>query len=256
MTAGPAFAIRLREVTMRLPVGGGRFRRRPITSAHPRTAGGALVLEHGSVRAINALEGVSLSIAPGQRVGILGHNGAGKSVLLRVIAGVYPPTSGVAETRGRIASLFSGFLGANANATGLENITLSGLALGLSRAEIEARTPEILDLSELGDFIQLPMRTYSAGMRTRLAFSIAVSVDPDILLIDEMMEAGDRWFRGRARKRMNQTIRSAGAVVIASHSPAILQEYCDAAICLEQGRITARGSVAEVLEAFLRTRRP
>ncbi len=199
---------------------------------------------------VTALDNVNLFIASGQRVGLIGHNGAGKSVLLKVMAGIFLPTSGVCEVRGKISTLFSNSLGINADATGLENITMYGLTLGLSRKEIEERIPEIIEFSELGEYIHMPIRTYSAGMRTRLSFSVSTCISPDVLLIDEVIGAGDSAFQAKARDRLNRAMNIANTLVVASHSSELIRLFCDSALWMHNGAVRAFGEVNEVLGKF------
>lgn len=248
------FVIRLRDVSLLLPA-----RRRVPRGARGATngrapssglVGGRLSFGRGSRLTVTALDNVNITISDQQRVGLIGHNGAGKSVLLRVMARIYRPTSGVVETRGKISTLFTDFLGSSAEATGMENVLLSGLTLGMSRREIEARIPEIVEFSELGDYIYLPLRTYSAGMRTRLAFSVATCINPDILLVDEVIGVGDQQFRLKAQERLNDMMTSAKALVVASQSPQIIREFCNVAIWLERGRVRLFGDVEQVLREY------
>ena len=197
------------------------------------------------------LEGVSINISKGQRVGLVGANGAGKSTLLRVMAGIYYPTRGVAETRGTISTLFPELLGVRPDATGLENIILTGILLGLTRKEISRRIPEIIEFTELGDYIYMPIRTYSSGMRTRLVLSIATCIRPDILLVDEVIGVGDKSFRLKAKERLNQMMTSANTLVVVSQSPEIIREFCTEAIWLDRGQVRATGDVEEVLRGYV-----
>ena len=196
------------------------------------------------------LEGVNISVSRGQRIGLIGPNGAGKSTLLRVMAGIYYPTQGIAETRGTISTLFPELLGVRPDATGYENIILTGILLGLSRKEISSRIPEIIEFTELGDYIYMPIRTYSSGMRTRLVLSIATCISPDILLVDEVIGVGDKSFRLKAKERLNQMLTSANTLVVVSQSPEIIREFSTEAIWLDRGRVRAMGDVDEVLRKY------
>lgn len=170
-------------------------------------------------------------------MGLSGHNGSGKSTLLRVLAGVYEPTSGSIDVRGRIASLLDISIGMDGESSGIENIYLRGILLGLSKKEIQRKVDEIVDFSELGDFIDLPIRTYSSGMWMRLAFSIATSIDADILLMDEWLSVGDADFVKKAEERLRHIVKKTPIIVIASHSLEVLNEVCNRRITLEGGRI-------------------
>ena len=190
---------------------------------------------------------MSFSIKNGQRVGLVGRNGSGKSTLLRVLAGIYTPTQGELRVRGRISSMFNLNLGVQPEATGRENVIIRGLVKGWRYSEIEARMDAIIDFSELKDFIDFPLRTYSEGMRMRLMFAIATSFSPEILLLDEWIGAGDAKFQAKAAARMNGLVDTAGIVVIASHNRALLRRVCDLAIWLDEGVVCAYGEVDEVL---------
>ena len=248
------FAIRLRDVTLEIPAERRlpRGTRQATNRAHPTTSqvGGRLSFGRGSSATVTILEGVNIRIPRGQRVGVVGPNGAGKSTLLRVMAGIYYPTHGVAESRGTVSTLFPELLGVRPEATGLENIVLTGILLGLTRKDISRRIPEIVEFTELGDYIYMPLRTYSAGMRTRLVLSIATCISPDILLVDEVIGVGDRRFRLKAKDRLNRMMTSANTLVVASQSPEIIREFCGEAIWLERGQVRALGSVDEVLREY------
>jgi len=203
--------------------------------------------QHVTVR---ALDNLSLMLKHGDRLGIIGHNGAGKSTLLRVCAGVYDPTAGKARIEGKVSPLFNTSPGLDMDDTGYENIITCGLFLGMTRDEIERKTPDIEQFSELGEYLSLPVRTYSSGMLTRLGFSIATAIDPEILILDEGLGAGDTRFAERAKKRVDSLVMRASIMVLASHSDALLQQMCNRAILLHEGRLAASGSVEEVAEAY------
>ena len=199
---------------------------------------------------VRALESISFELNDGDRVGLVGHNGAGKSTLLRVLAKVYPPTLGKIEVNGKISSLFNVSPGLDPDDTGYENILTCGMFLGMSPAEIERKMPEIADLSELGEYLELPVRTYSTGMTTRLGFAIATSVDPDILLLDEGLATGDARFAARAEARFASLVKRSSILVLASHSDALIRSMCNRAILLESGNMLAFGEVEEIFEAY------
>lgn len=184
---------------------------------------------------IRSLHNVSFTLRPGDRVGLVGHNGAGKSTLLRTLGRVYEPTSGKAEIEGDVGSLVDISLGINKEATGRENIFIRGALLGLSRSEIEKNFDEIVQFSELGDFIDMPVRTYSSGMHLRLAFSVATIIRPEILLMDEWLSVGDASFNKKARQRMMDLVESSEILVIASHSRKLIEETCNRALWFEHG---------------------
>jgi ABC-type polysaccharide/polyol phosphate transport system ATPase subunit len=202
--------------------------------------------------AVRALESVSLKLGHGDRLGILGHNGAGKSTLLRVLAGVYAPTSGRASIEGRISALFNTSPGLDADDTGYENIFTCGLFLGMSREEITSKAPEIAEFTELGDYLNLPVRTYSTGMLTRLGFAIATAIQPEILLLDEGLSAGDARFAEQAKRRVDSLVERSSVLVIASHSEAMIRSMCNRALLLEAGRVAALGDVDDVIETYHR----
>lgn len=198
-----------------------------------------------------ALRGLSLQVAEGDVLGIIGPNGAGKSTLLRVMAGIYAPDRGKITVRGNVATLLSLGAGFDGRRPGRENIYKNGTILGLGRAEIDARMPEILDMAGLGEFIDAPVMTYSSGMRARLGFSIAVNVNPDVLLIDEVLGAGDEKFRHRVGNIFDRLSRSHTTVVFVTHSLSSLTQYCSRAVWVDHGVVHMQGSSTEVAEAYL-----
>ena len=248
-------AIKLRDVTLEIPAKRRlpHRARRETNSEHsaPTKIGGRLSYGRGSSATVTILDDVSINISRGQRVGLIGANGAGKSTLLRVMAGIYFPTRGLAETYGSVSTLFPELLGVRPDATGLENIVLTGILLGLTRKEINRRIPEIIEFTELGDYIYMPIRTYSSGMRTRLVLSIATCISPDILLVDEVIGTGDKSFRLKAKDRLNQMMTSANTLVVVSQSPEIIREFCTEAIWLDRGQVRATGEVDEVLRGYV-----
>jgi ABC-type polysaccharide/polyol phosphate transport system ATPase subunit len=199
---------------------------------------------------VRALEGINLQIGEGERVGIIGHNGAGKSTLLRLMAGIYPPTAGRREVSGRISSLFELALGFEPDASGWDNIMDRGYLQGETPRSIRAKMQAIADFSELGRFLDMPIRYYSAGMVVRLAFSIATAIEPEILLIDEVLSAGDAEFQAKARQRMRSLLSRARAVIIVSHDVGTLRQICDRIVWLDHGRIRLEGPAEEVLAAY------
>jgi ABC-type polysaccharide/polyol phosphate transport system ATPase subunit len=201
-------------------------------------------------RVVRALQDVSLSIRSGQRVGLIGHNGAGKSSLLKVMAGIYPPQRGSVVTNGHICPLFEFVTGFEMEATGWENIRTRALLLGMSPKEIDQKIEGIAEFSNLKEFLDIPVRHYSTGMFVRLAFATSTAVDPQILLLDEVMAAGDAAFIDSARRRMNELMERASIVVFASHSLDVLPTFCDRTILLRQGRIVADGPTPEVVRLY------
>ena len=199
---------------------------------------------------IRSLEDVSFEIKEGERVGLVGHNGAGKSTLLRALSNVYAPTSGRAIIDGEIGSLVDIGLGIDGEATGRENIFIRGALLGLRRKEIERQFDEIVEFSELGEFINMPVRTYSSGMHLRLAFAVATIIRPEILLMDEWLSVGDAAFNEKAERRLNDLVQSSRILVIASHSRELIERTCNRAMWFEHGRLKMDSDPKQVCRAY------
>lgn len=199
---------------------------------------------------VKALDDISLELRNGARVGLVGHNGAGKSTLLRVLAGVYQPTAGKIHIEGKLPPLLNLTPGIEQEDTGYENIITVGMLLGMSLDEITAKAPEIIEFSDLGDYIHLPIRTYSSGMQARLSFSISTAVDPGILLLDEGIGAADARFADKAAKRIKQLVERTEILVLASHSDAMIKSMCDKALLIHHGRIFEYGPADEVIHAY------
>ena len=202
--------------------------------------GGSLARDASDHVVVRALDDISFDFRDGDRIGLVGHNGSGKSTLLRVIAGAYEPVRGRIDVDGRVASMLSITLGMDPDATGHENIYLRGAVMGLRRHEIEPLVDDITEFTELGDYIHMPMRTYSSGMSMRLAFAIATSVPADIVLMDEWLSAGDAQFAARAQERLNHLVDRATILVLASHSPDVIRTNCNRILRLEHGRIVSQ----------------
>ena len=200
---------------------------------------------------VRALTDLSFAVEPGECLGMVGANGAGKSTLLRILAGLSRPSAGQLEIQGRISALLELNSGFHPEFTGRENIRLAGTILGFSPREIAARTEEIIAFAELGEFIDLPVRTYSAGMFLRLGFAVATAVEPDVLLIDEALAVGDEYFRGKCTHRLREFRRQNKTIVIASHDLTLVRSLCDRALLLDRGRLALQGPPAEVLQAYL-----
>jgi ABC-type polysaccharide/polyol phosphate transport system ATPase subunit len=200
---------------------------------------------------INALEHIDLSVAEGDRLGIIGHNGAGKSALLKLLAGIYPPSGGRRQVFGRISALFDIALGFEMDASGWENIAYRGYLQGETPRSIKGKMQAIAEFSELGKFLDMPVRYYSSGMLVRLAFSIATAAEPEILLVDEVLAAGDAAFQAKAHQRMRALISRARAVIIVSHNIDLLRQLCDRIVWLDHGRIRAAGAADDVIRAYL-----
>jgi lipopolysaccharide transport system ATP-binding protein len=228
----------LKDCSLHLPVygAGNRSLKQMMLSA---ATGGRIASNSRHITVVEALRNVSLDLASGDRVGLVGHNGAGKTTLLRMLAGIYEPTIGTYSHAGRITSLLDVTLGLDVEATGYENILLRGLILGASKAEMKRLTPQIAEFSELGDYLNMPVRTYSSGMVLRLAFSIVTSVPADVLLMDEWLSVGDASFVAKAEERMKVFVGQASIMVLASHNPKIIEELCNVIVTLEHGEIKA-----------------
>ncbi|WP_028308157.1 ABC transporter ATP-binding protein [Desulfitibacter alkalitolerans] len=199
---------------------------------------------------IHALRDISLSIKDGDKLGIIGYNGAGKSSLLKVIAGIYPPTSGELYVEGRIASLFELATGFEMEANGWDNIYLRGLMLGETPKSIKAKMSEIAKFSELGDHLNVPVKYYSSGMFMRLAFSISTAIEPDILLLDEVVGAGDARFLDKAKQRINSLMDRVKILVFVTHSMTSLKDFCNKCIWLDAGSIKMSGTPEEVSKCY------
>jgi ABC-type polysaccharide/polyol phosphate transport system ATPase subunit len=199
---------------------------------------------------VEALRNVSLSLKTGDRLALVGSNGAGKTTLLRVIAGIYEPASGTVNTRGRISPMFDVNLGIDPELSGYENIRTRGLLLGLSSRSIESHIPEIAEFTELGDYLDMPVRTYSSGMMLRLGFAVATCFEPEILLMDEWILAGDAHFMAKAQKRIQGFVERASVLVLSSHNLDLCSRWCTKALWLEQGQVKAFGPIAEVLGEY------
>jgi lipopolysaccharide transport system ATP-binding protein len=243
------WSIRFERVRVDYPIynAHGRSLKRSILDA---TTGGRIGLDARDKLVVTALNDVDFTIRRGERVALVGPNGAGKSTLLRAVAGVYEPSGGNVSTRGHVVPLIDITLGLDQEATGEENIRLRGLVMGLTPKRIAELRDEIAAAADLGDFLQMPIRTYSSGMTMRLAFAISTAVTPDILLMDEWVSVGDAAFMERAERRMHELVERSGTLVLASHSPDLLRRMCNRAMWLEHGTVRADGPVDEVLEAY------
>ncbi len=199
---------------------------------------------------VRALDDITLRLGEGDRIGIIGANGAGKSTLLRVLAGVYQPTAGRRTVVGKIASLFEITLGFEMEANGWENIGFRGYFQGETPRTLRDKVAQIAEFSELGDFLNMPLRYYSAGMLVRLAFSIATTIQPEILIVDEVLSAGDLAFQCKARARIEQLFDHARMVVMVSHDLQSIANLCNRVILLDHGRIRQIGPAAQVIAAY------
>lgn len=241
-------SIEIRNVHLDYPIVG--MGNRSLKTHILGAATGGLISSGESVAIVKALRDVSLSLTEGDRLGLVGHNGAGKSTLLKIMAGIYQPTSGFVRVNGRIVSTLNISLGMEPEATGFENIVIRGLLLGMKRTEIYQKLDEIAAFTELGEYLDLPVRIYSSGMATRLAFATVTAMDADILLMDEVIGTGDASFMDKAERRLNEFLNRSKIIVLASHSDSVIQRFCNKALLLEHGHVASGGSVDEVLSLY------
>ena len=199
---------------------------------------------------VQGLQNINLHIRRGERIGLIGHNGAGKSTMLRVLSGIYQPTQGSAVIHGESVSLIKIGLGIDPEASGLENIKLRAVMMGLAPGILSLRMDEIIDFSGLGEFIHMPFRTYSSGMQMRLAFAVSTTIRPQILIMDEWLSLGDAEFAERAKKRMDELLDATEILILASHSKELLQQNCTRLIWLEHGKVKMDGPVGAVSEEY------
>jgi lipopolysaccharide transport system ATP-binding protein len=211
---------------------------------------GSTIASKGGHIIVRGLTEVSMTLKDGDRLGLVGHNGSGKTTLLRVLSGIYTPTSGTARIEGDCVSLINMALGIDAEATGRENILLRAAIMGMSRTEIAGRIDAIAEFSGLGEFIDMPFRTYSSGMQLRLAFAASTSIRPEILVLDEWLSTGDEDFKRSANERLRQMLDTTRIVVLASHSQALLREHCNRVLWMERGTVHMEGPAREVLDAY------
>jgi lipopolysaccharide transport system ATP-binding protein len=205
---------------------------------------------HSHYHAFDAVKGVSFSVSDGEVVGIVGRNGSGKSTILKIIAGVYRPTSGILEVNGKVAALIELGAGFHGELTGRENIVINGLLLGLHRREIAAREERIVEFAELGDFIDSPVKQYSSGMFMRLAFAVAAEIDPEILLIDEILAVGDAAFQQKCIARIHDFRHQGKTIFFVSHNMASMRQLCTRGLLLHEGVLLADGPIDEISEKY------
>ncbi|MCG3748310.1 MULTISPECIES: ATP-binding cassette domain-containing protein [Vibrio] len=237
--------IKLKKLVLDYPVNNKDF----VKKDNESQVGGNIITESGKTY-LRALDNINIEINRGDRVALVGHNGAGKSTLLKVMAGIYQASSGDVEVSGKVAPLFNLKFGMDNELTGYENIELRGLYLGLSRKEIREKKPRIVECSGLGDFLHMPIKTYSSGMLARLAFAVSTSVDADILLLDEMIGTGDANFINKAKNMLEEFVSSSNILVLASHSNKVLRQICNKAILFEHGKIVSMGDMENILELY------
>src|SRR5712691_4722743 len=244
-------SVYLRDVSVEFPIYSGGSRSLKKLLFHSTTQGN-LARDASDRITVMALNGVTLDIKHGDRLAIIGANGAGKSTLLKVLAGIYAPTGGRMYASGRVSALLTASVGLNPDATGRENIILRGMYMDVHPRDMRDHVDEVAEFTELGSFIDMPVRTYSSGMMVRLCFAVATSLRPEILLMDEWLAAGDAAFLNKARQRMEDFLSGTSILVLASHSLSLLKEWCNLAILLDQGRIVAVGRVEEVSTVYER----
>ena len=213
-------------------------------------AGGTIGRNTSNVLVIEALKDITLSLRTGDRVGLVGHNGAGKSTLLRLLSGIYEPTRGKAIVKGRVAPIFDLGVGMDPEISGYENIIIRGLFLGETRKKMQSKVDEIAEFTELGEYLSMPLRTYSTGMRVRLAMGVVTSIDPEILLLDEGIGAVDAEFLKKAQTRLQKLVERSGILVFASHSTEFLARLCKTAIWIDHGSIKMMGEIEDVVRAY------
>ena len=202
------------------------------------------------VREVEALKGVSFEVPEGQVLGVVGANGAGKSTLMRTVAGILPPNSGRVEVHGRVSTLLALGVGFNRKMTGRQNVVLGGLAAGLTRDQLADKYEEIVAFAELEDFMDMPMRTYSSGMYGRLAFAVAVTMEPEILLIDEALSVGDARFRKKSFRKMRELCGENRTILLVSHALGSIKELCDQAIWIHKGELRMWADPEAVVDAY------
>ena len=244
--------IRLRNLSVEFPIYQGSHRSLKKLLL-PASLQGNLARDKMDRINVRALSDISVDFRDGDRIALIGYNGAGKTTLLKVLAGIYIPTRGEIYAQGKVSSLFAVNVGVNPDATGRENIILRGMYMDVHPREMRTRIDEVAAFTELGAYLDMPVRTYSAGMSVRLAFTASTCIPPDILLMDEWISAGDARFLEKAHKRMADLIGSSNIMVLASHSMPLLREWCNRGLLLQQGRIVVDGSVEEAIAAYERS---
>jgi ABC-2 type transport system ATP-binding protein/lipopolysaccharide transport system ATP-binding protein len=244
-------SIRIQGVDVRIPIYDSHaLRLIRLPSLRTARVGTNAVTHHGSSIVIHALTGLDLELSSGDRVCLIGHNGAGKTTLLRLVAGIYPPDRGTVEVQGKVFALLGSSMALNPDATGYENIRLIANLYDWPTNDLAAAIHDIEEFTELGEYLSLPVRTYSAGMQTRLGFAIATARSPEILLIDEGIGAGDLHFQEKAFQRVHSFVNRANIVLLASHSIPLCKAICNKGLVLSKGHIIFLGEIEEAIQAY------
>ncbi len=243
--------IKLTDVSVDIPIynSQGRSLKKKLMGY---ATGGRIGLTESGSTIVHSLNHINLEIKSRGRLGLIGHNGAGKSTLLRVLSGVYFPTSGIATIDGKVGSLIDISLGIDSEATGIENIYLRAALLGIPKKTVDRELDQIIDFSDLGPFVDMPVRTYSTGMHLRLAFAVSTMIAPDILLMDEWLSVGDESFKQKAEQRLANLIESSNILVLASHSRELIEKCCTEVVWLEHGQIKMYGEAKEVCSRYFK----
>jgi ABC-2 type transport system ATP-binding protein len=249
-SAAPPVSIDIRHAWVEFPIFDAKSRSLKLKKAFLGKAGGVIGRNTSNVVVIEALRDISLSLRTGDRVGLVGHNGAGKSTLLRLLSGIYEPTRGCASVRGRVAPIFDLGIGMDPEICGYENILIRGLFLGETRKTMPSKVDEIAEFTELGAYLSMPLRTYSTGMRVRLAIGVVTSIDPEILLLDEAIGSVDAKFLHKALARLQNLVERSGILVFAAHSNEFLARVCKTAVWIDHGQIRMMGGIEEVIRAY------
>ncbi|MGA2655048.1 MAG: ABC transporter ATP-binding protein [Gammaproteobacteria bacterium] len=241
--------ISLKNINLHFPIYGANTRslKKSIIRV---TTGSMIECSRNKVVTVHALKNINLDIREGDRVGLIGSNGAGKSTLLRVFAGIYEPTSGDMTIHGKVSALLDVMLGLSSDSSGYENMTIRGILHGMSFKEIDAKKAEIAKFTELEDYLAMPIRTYSSGMQLRLAFAIATAVNPEILVLDEVVGTGDAHFMSKAKERLDKLITNSKAVILASHDNHTIEMMCNKVIVMKAGEIIFYGDTKEGLALY------
>lgn len=242
--------IELNSVSIDFPIYGVSSRSLKKQLLRLGTGGKFGASDDNGIVIVKALDGVSFTVDHGDRVGLIGHNGSGKSTLLRVLSRIYEPTEGTCHIEGKVSALLDVMLGMDPESTGYENIVLRGIISGLSRKEIQSRKDDIVQFTELGDYLSLPVRTYSTGMQLRLAFGIATAIMPEILILDEIVGTGDAGFMEKAQRRFDDMIKASHIVILASHDLDIIEKCCNKVVWLNAGKVEYFGDVKKGIELY------